>query len=79
MNPFCLQISFQVLVKILISLHPGQRMEFLKKQFQEFIAGLMALPVNIPGSRLYQSLQASWTVKGLISSFTLNFLLPSKK
>lgn len=54
-------------------------MEFLKKQFQEFIAGLMALPVNIPGSRLYQSLQASWTVKGLISSFTLTFLDHSKK
>lgn len=79
MNPSCLQISFQVLVKILISLNPGQSMEFLKKQFQEFIAGLMALPVNIPGSRLYQSLQASWTVKGLISSFTLTFLDHSKK
>ncbi|KAL4039404.1 hypothetical protein IC575_003056 [Cucumis melo] len=67
-NPIYLQdetknISFQVLVKILISLNPGQSMEFLKKQFQEFIAGLMALPVNIPGSRLYQSLQASWTAK----------------
>lgn len=34
-------------------------MEFLKKQFQEFIAGLMSLPINIPGSRLYRSLQAS--------------------
>lgn len=70
-NPIYLQdetknISFQVLVKILISLHPGQRMEFLKKQFQEFIAGLMALPVNIPGSRLYQSLQAKRNMVKLV-------------
>ncbi|KAM7480544.1 hypothetical protein LguiA_028757 [Lonicera macranthoides] len=52
------KIAFQVLVKALISLDPGEEMEFLKKQFQEFIAGLMSLPINIPGSRLYRSLQA---------------------
>ncbi|KAL3511696.1 hypothetical protein ACH5RR_024413 [Cinchona calisaya] len=51
-------IAFQVLVKALISLDPGLEMEFLKKQFQEFIAGLMSLPINVPGSRLYRSLQA---------------------
>lgn len=52
------KITFQVLVKALISLDPGEEMEFLRKQFQEFIAGLMSLPINIPGSRLYRSLQA---------------------
>ncbi|KAK6914764.1 Cytochrome P450 [Dillenia turbinata] len=52
-------IAFQVLVKALISLDPGEEMEFLKKQFQIFISGLMSLPINIPGSRLYRSLQAS--------------------
>uniref|UniRef100_A0A5B6YXS5 22alpha-hydroxysteroid 23-monooxygenase n=1 Tax=Davidia involucrata TaxID=16924 RepID=A0A5B6YXS5_DAVIN len=51
-------IAFQVLVKALISLDPGGEMEFLRKQFQEFIAGLMSLPINVPGSRLYRSLQA---------------------
>ncbi|XP_002527414.2 3-epi-6-deoxocathasterone 23-monooxygenase CYP90D1 isoform X2 [Ricinus communis] len=51
-------IAFQVLVKALISLDPGQEMESLKKQFQEFICGLMSLPVNIPGTQLYRSLQA---------------------
>ncbi|KAK9281514.1 hypothetical protein L1049_004417 [Liquidambar formosana] len=51
-------IAFQVLVKALISLDPGEEMEFLKKEFQQFISGLMSLPVNIPGSRLYRSLQA---------------------
>ncbi|XP_028096576.1 3-epi-6-deoxocathasterone 23-monooxygenase CYP90D1-like [Camellia sinensis] len=37
---------------------PGDDTEFLKKQFQEFMAGLMSLPINIPGSRLHRSLQA---------------------
>ncbi|OAY36516.1 3-epi-6-deoxocathasterone 23-monooxygenase CYP90D1 isoform X2 [Manihot esculenta] len=51
-------IAFQVLVKALISLDPGEEMESLKKQFQEFISGLMSLPINIPGTQLYRSLQA---------------------
>ncbi|XP_043703465.1 3-epi-6-deoxocathasterone 23-monooxygenase CYP90D1-like [Telopea speciosissima] len=51
-------IAFQVLVKALISLDPGEEIEFLKKSFQEFIAGLISLPVKIPGSQLYRSLQA---------------------
>ncbi|XP_047310473.1 cytochrome P450 90D2 [Impatiens glandulifera] len=52
------QITFQVLVRTLIGLDPGEEMEFLRKQFQEFIAGLMSLPVKFPGSRLYKSLKA---------------------
>ncbi|XP_058227324.1 3-epi-6-deoxocathasterone 23-monooxygenase CYP90D1-like isoform X2 [Rhododendron vialii] len=51
-------IAFQVLVKALISLEPSDDMDFLKKQFQEFISGLMSLPINVPGSRLHKSLQA---------------------
>ncbi|XVE51951.1 hypothetical protein DITRI_Ditri02bG0081400 [Diplodiscus trichospermus] len=51
-------IAFRVLVKALISLNPGEEMELLKKQFQEFILGLMSLPVKVPGSQLYRSLQA---------------------
>ncbi|CAL5445189.1 unnamed protein product [Camellia sinensis] len=51
------KIAFQVLVKALVSMDPGDDTEFLKKQFQEFMAGLMSLPINIPGSRLHRSLQ----------------------
>ncbi|KAJ8638435.1 hypothetical protein MRB53_012702 [Persea americana] len=51
-------IAFQILVKALISLDPGEEIEFLKHQFQEFIAGLISLPINLPGTRLYKSLQA---------------------
>ncbi|KAI0524262.1 hypothetical protein KFK09_003627 [Dendrobium nobile] len=51
-------IVFQILIKGLIGLDPGDEMDFLKTQFQEFIAGLMSLPVKFPGTRLYKSLQA---------------------
>ena len=54
-------------MKALISLDPGEEMEFLRKQFQEFIAGLMSLPINLPGTRLYKSLQVhNWLNKNLI-------------
>ncbi|KAE8656252.1 Retrovirus-related Pol polyprotein from transposon TNT 1-94 [Hibiscus syriacus] len=39
-------IAFKVLVKALISMNPGEEMEVLKKQFQQFISGLMSLPVK---------------------------------
>ncbi|KAL0354559.1 UNVERIFIED_CONTAM: 3-epi-6-deoxocathasterone 23-monooxygenase CYP90D1 [Sesamum radiatum] len=51
-------IAFQVLVKALISVDGGEEMELLKKHFQQFIAGLMSLPFNFPGTQLYRSLQA---------------------
>ncbi|CAN1218079.1 3-epi-6-deoxocathasterone 23-monooxygenase CYP90D1 [Linum perenne] len=50
-------IAFQVLVKALISLDQGHEMELLFKQFQEFILGLMSLPIKLPGTQLYRSLQ----------------------
>ncbi|KAK1290045.1 Cytochrome P450 90D2 [Acorus calamus] len=57
------EIAFQVLVKSLINLDPGEDMQFLKKQFQEFNAGLMSLPIKLPGTRLYRSLQARYTLE----------------
>ncbi|KAF7814150.1 3-epi-6-deoxocathasterone 23-monooxygenase [Senna tora] len=51
-------IAFQVLVKALISLDPGKEMQLLMKHFQEFISGLMSLPIDLPGTKLHQSLQA---------------------
>ncbi|KAI3455547.1 hypothetical protein Pfo_012210 [Paulownia fortunei] len=66
-------IAFQVLVKALISLDSGDEMELLKKHFQEFIAGLMSLPLNLPGTQLYRSLQAVFLI------FLFLFFLQAKK
>jgi hypothetical protein len=68
-------------VKALISLEPGEEMELLKKHFQEFISGLMSLPINLPGTKLYQSLQASQFMRlhscmldlAVIITFTFGF------
>lgn len=62
------QIIFQILVKGLIGLEAGKEMELLKQEFKEFIAGLMSLPVKIPGSRLYKSLQAKKKMVRVIKS-----------
>ncbi|KAG0486499.1 hypothetical protein HPP92_008594 [Vanilla planifolia] len=51
-------LVFPVLVKGLIGLEPGEKVGFLKKQFREFIAGLMSFPLKLPYTRLYKSLQA---------------------
>ncbi|KAG6466260.1 hypothetical protein ZIOFF_075931 [Zingiber officinale] len=61
-------IVFQILVRALIGLGPGKEMQFLKQQFREFIAGLMSLPVKLPGSRLYRSLQAKKRMAMMIKS-----------
>ncbi|KAF8663255.1 hypothetical protein HU200_055865 [Digitaria exilis] len=51
-------IVFEILVKGLIGLEAGPETQQLKQQFQEFIVGLMSLPIKLPGTRLYRSLQA---------------------
>ncbi|CAL1360924.1 unnamed protein product [Linum trigynum] len=52
------KMTFQVLVKALMSVGPGDDLEFMKSEFQEFIKGLICLPINFPGTTLYNSLKA---------------------
>ncbi|EOA30416.1 hypothetical protein CARUB_v10013542mg [Capsella rubella] len=51
-------VAFKVLAKALISVEKGDELEELKKEFEQFISGLMSLPVNFPGTQLHRSLQA---------------------
>ncbi|XP_039810733.1 cytochrome P450 90D2-like isoform X1 [Panicum virgatum] len=60
------QIVFEILVKGLIGLEAGPETRQLKQQFQEFIVGLMSLPIKLPGTRLYRSLQAKKRMARLI-------------
>ncbi|CAL4958781.1 unnamed protein product [Urochloa decumbens] len=62
------QIVFEILVKGLIGLEAGPETQQLKQQFQEFIVGLMSLPIKLPGTRLYRSLQAKKRMARLIQS-----------
>ncbi|KAJ0531334.1 putative 3-epi-6-deoxocathasterone 23-monooxygenase [Helianthus annuus] len=65
-------IAFQVLAKALIGLDPGEDMEFLRIHFQDFIAGLMSLPVNLPGTQLHRSLQAKKKMVKLVRKIIAN-------
>ncbi|CAJ1930303.1 unnamed protein product [Sphenostylis stenocarpa] len=51
-------ITFPVLVKVLMSVGPGERLDFLCTEFAEFIKGLICLPLKFPGTRLYKSLKS---------------------
>lgn len=51
------QITFEVLVRVLLSIGPGEEMKLLKREFEEFIKGLICLPIKLPGTRLYKSLK----------------------
>ncbi|GLT82708.1 hypothetical protein SLE2022_010660 [Rubroshorea leprosula] len=62
-NPVLVQeetkkITFQILVKVLLSVGPGEDLNFLKREFEEFIKGLICLPIKLPGTRLHKSLKA---------------------
>ncbi|WVZ96923.1 hypothetical protein U9M48_042503 [Paspalum notatum var. saurae] len=60
------KIVFEILVRALIGLEEGHEMQYLRQQFQEFIAGLISLPVKLPGTQLYRSLMAKKRMTKLI-------------
>ncbi|KAG8373253.1 hypothetical protein BUALT_Bualt11G0004700 [Buddleja alternifolia] len=45
-------------LRVLLSIGPGEEMNLLKTEFEEFIKGLVCLPIKLPGTRLYKSLKA---------------------
>lgn len=51
------KITFEILVRVLLSVGPGDQMNLLKREFEEFIKGLICLPIKLPGTRLYKSLK----------------------
>ncbi|KAJ4962707.1 hypothetical protein NE237_022646 [Protea cynaroides] len=62
-NPVYIQeetkkITFEVLIMVLMSIGPGEELEFLRREFGEFIKGLICLPIKLPGTRFHKSLKA---------------------
>ncbi|XP_021714603.1 3-epi-6-deoxocathasterone 23-monooxygenase-like [Chenopodium quinoa] len=60
------QLTFEILVKVLMSLGPGEEMELFKKEYKEFIKGLICLPIKLPGTQLYKSLKAKERLQKMI-------------
>nr|XP_019704704.1 3-epi-6-deoxocathasterone 23-monooxygenase CYP90C1 [Elaeis guineensis] len=60
------KITFEVLVRILLGIGPGEEMQLLRREFGEFIKGLICLPIKFPGTTLYKSLKAKERMLKLI-------------
>ncbi|CAO2830536.1 unnamed protein product [Amaranthus hypochondriacus] len=60
------QITFEILVKVLMGMEAGEEMEVFKKEYKEFIKGLVCLPIKLPGTQLYKSLKAKERLKKMI-------------
>lgn len=54
---FHYQITFEVLVRVLMSLEPGEELDYFRREYMEFIKGLICIPIKFPGTRLYKSLK----------------------
>lgn len=52
------QITFPILVKVLLSLDAGNELKALQREFNEFIKGLICIPLDLPGTTLHKSLKA---------------------
>ncbi|KAL1215544.1 3-epi-6-deoxocathasterone 23-monooxygenase CYP90C1 [Cardamine amara subsp. amara] len=52
------KMTFEILVKVLMSISPGEDLDIIKLEFEEFIKGLICIPIKFPGTRLYKSLKA---------------------
>ncbi|CAH9088695.1 unnamed protein product [Cuscuta epithymum] len=61
------QIAFEVLVKVLLSVGPGEDLDLMKREFEEFMKGLVCLPVKLPGTTLYKSLKAKGKLLKLVA------------
>ncbi|XP_038881879.1 3-epi-6-deoxocathasterone 23-monooxygenase CYP90C1 [Benincasa hispida] len=61
------QITFEVLVKVLMSVGPGEELKILKREFEEFIKALICIPIKLPGTRLYKSLKARKKLLKIVS------------
>ncbi|KAL7144180.1 hypothetical protein ABFS83_08G241500 [Erythranthe nasuta] len=65
------KITFEILVRVLMSIGPGEEMNVLKREFEEFIKGLICLPVKFPGTRLYKSLKAKERMLKMVDKIIL--------
>ncbi|CAI9110857.1 OLC1v1010947C1 [Oldenlandia corymbosa var. corymbosa] len=62
------KIAFEVIVRTLMSIGPGEDLNFLRREFEEYIKGFISLPIKLPGTRLYKSLKAKGRMIKVIRS-----------
>ncbi|KAK6922658.1 Cytochrome P450 [Dillenia turbinata] len=61
------EMAFQVLVKVLLSIGPGEDYNLVRGEFEVLMKGLMSIPIIFPGSKLYRALKAKEKLMKLIN------------
>eukprot|EP01018_Ginkgo_biloba_P000708 Gb_15250 [translate_table: standard] len=51
-------IAFQVIIKYLLGLMPGEETAYLMHEYRKLIEGVISIPVQIPGTQYYKSMRA---------------------
>ncbi|KAG9443357.1 hypothetical protein H6P81_014697 [Aristolochia fimbriata] len=57
------KITFQVLIRVLLGLGPGEEVDRLFKEFKIFAEGHVSVPVNLPGTKMYYAMKARESIK----------------
>eukprot|EP00249_Psilotum_nudum_P036246 c6641_g1_i1 orf=89-1567(-) len=62
------KVGFNATVKVLLSLNPGSETQLLRKEFHNYISGIISLPIRIPGTTFSRSLQAKKEIVMVVKS-----------
>ncbi|KAK2974796.1 hypothetical protein RJ640_005580, partial [Escallonia rubra] len=65
-GPVMKTLTFNVICSLIFGIERGERRDLLVGLFQELIAGLLAVPVNLPFTRFNRSLQGSAKIKAIV-------------
>ncbi|KAK3039734.1 hypothetical protein RJ639_027075 [Escallonia herrerae] len=65
-GPLMKTLAFNVICSLIFGIERGERRDLLVGLFQELIAGLLAVPVNLPFTRFNRSLQGSAKIKAIV-------------
>ncbi|KAK3039724.1 hypothetical protein RJ639_027065 [Escallonia herrerae] len=65
-GPLMKTLTFNVICSLIFGIERGERRDILVGLFQELIAGVLAVPVNLPFTQFNRSLQASAKIKAIV-------------
>jgi len=65
--PFVAKYTFALAVKLLLGVRDGTELEKLAKPFVDAAGGIIAVPINIPGTRFNRGVKASKRIREVIN------------
>ncbi|KAK3000482.1 hypothetical protein RJ639_021031 [Escallonia herrerae] len=65
-GPLMKTLTFNIICSLIFGIERGERRDLLVGLFQELIAGVLAIPVNLPFTQFNRSLQANAKIKAIV-------------